>query len=644
MAKIIIDFETYCDLDIKLVGAFKYTSHPSCRILCMSYKIDKTETEIWVPGQPWPSGLHPQYLSNDVFYAFGATFDYLVWNKVGCRDYPQYFTPLSSSKFIDIRALCARFRMPQNLKGAGIALGCSTQKMVTGTKLIRLCCTPAHTPTAANLRDLYTYCIIDTDVAAEILERLPADHFTPYEQRLWELTVRMNERGVPIDEVAVDSIIKYLAIYAESMKAVLPEVTKGFIQTAGQVQKIKQFCNMNGINLPNSQADTIEKFLKKDDLPEAVRSVLEVRQLVGLTSVKKYITIKHHVNEGYVQGNLNHHGAGTGRWAGQGFQYHNLPRAKRKDPEKWIQRFINKEPIEKPMEIAKALIRPMIKAPKNHMLVISDYSSIENRLLAWFCDDKKTLQLFKDKHCQYSDMAAFLYKKPVEEIDHEGIERFVGKTVILGCGYQMGKKRFQAVAADRGIELTLVQAEAIILAYRAKYSLVVKMWKAYDNAAKQAVRYPGKAYKTHKCIFKVVVDNTTRTWLRITLPSNRSMMYADPKVEDDKYGPVVKYIGLNAKTFQMTSTALTPGLITENIVQAAARDVLAHGKLQLEEHMPEVALSISVHDEAGGMIKKSDITDSTMDKFNSLMCTKQSWMTGLPLEAKGYIAERYRKD
>jgi len=643
MNQIVIDFETYCDLDIKKVGAFKYAHHPSCRVICMSYKIDNNMTQIWTPELTWADDLAKALQDNKLLYTFNATFEYLIWNIVGHKSYPEYFVHKNISQFRDIKALCARYRMPQNLKQAAIALNCTTEKMAIGTQLIRLCCTPGHYPIKQNFKDLYMYCIIDTDVAAEILDRLPANHLIKVEQELWELTYRMNERGVPIDEQAVDSIIEYLAVYMDTMKAVLPEVTNGFVNTPGQVQKIKQFCKMKGVTIPNVQAETITKILENGEtLPEDVKTVLEVRQLVGMSSVKKFITIKNLVLNGVVQGNLNYHGAGTGRWAGYGFQYHNLPRAKRKDPEKWIQRFINKEPIEKPVEIAKALIRPMIKAPPGYKFIISDYKSIEYVMLVWFCDDWEALKLINQGLCQYTDMAAFLHKKELADVQPQ--ERQMGKVIILGCGYQMGKKRFRAVAADWGFKLTDAAAEQIILAYRTKYSKVAKMWKIVNKATIEAVRNPGKQYKTHKCIFKVVTDRVKRNWLRITLPSERGLMYADPHIDDDIYGPVVKYTGLNSKTHQMNSLALTPGLITENIVQAAARDVLANGKLMVEKHMPEVSLSISVHDEAGGLIKDEDIKAVTMARFNLHMCTKLPWMDGLPLDAEGYIAQRYRKD
>jgi len=633
----IIDFETYCDLDIKKVGLYKYAEHPSCRILCMSYKKDDGEVRLWTPDMPQLPPLE------GAIYAFSAAFEHAIWNIVGHRDYPDMFPLIPVSRFVDIKAICARYRLPQNLKQAGIALKCDTEKMAIGEQLIKVCCTPLGNPTPEHFAQLYEYCRVDTEVAYQIIQKLPADHLTEKEQKLWELTVRINKRGIPIDIESVYNILKYLAVYMEEMKTVLPEVTNGMVKTAGQIQKIKEFCLSRGVDLPDLRADTVDEYLDKG-LPEDVKTVLEIRKIMGLTSVKKFIVMKEMYNKGVVQDCLVYHRAGTGRWAGQGLQYHNLPRAKVDNPEEWIAKFNNKEPIEKPIKIAKALIRPMICAPEGYKLMVADYKSIENRGLAWLSDDQDALQLFKDGRCQYSDMAAFLYGVPVESIEHKSPERFMGKTIILGCGYQMGKERFQGTAKGYGINITLQESELAVKAYRAKYPKVVRLWNEYVTAAMAAVRYPGKMFIVGKCEFRSVSDRTHRKWLRITLPSGRGMMYANPVIKDSDYGAVVKYKGINPTTYQYTEIALTPGLITENICQGMCRDILSEGMLTIDEHLLEVKIVLSVHDEIGALAREEYCTDLIFSQFKGLMCITPKWAEGMPIEADGYMDKRYRKD
>jgi DNA polymerase len=182
--------------------------------------------------------------------------------------------------------------------------------------------------------------------------------------------------------------------------------------------------------------------------------------------------------DGVVQGNLNYHGAGTGRWAGRGFQYHNLPRAKLDNAEVMVEAmilaFIQRQFIEDPVGTAKALIRPMIKAPDGFSIIASDYLSIENRVLAWLANDEETLEGFRNDFDQYVDMASFLFKVPIDQVDKS--QRQLGKALVLGCGYGMSGNRFQVAAQTFGVHVDKVKAKFAVDAYRMKYRLIVKMW------------------------------------------------------------------------------------------------------------------------------------------------------------------------
>jgi len=645
MKKLSIDFETYNDLDIQKVGSFKYVSHPSCRIVCLGYSIDDAPAKVWVPKKgPVPNDLIQAICDDDYFvYAFNATFDYQVWRKLMVK---AGVIPVPYHRWIDVQSMCGRYRLPQNLKDAAIALKCNTQKMSIGKVLMKKCCSPGGKATAFDFEQFYMYCKADVDAMVEIRQALPADRLHPDEQRLWELTFDINERGVPVNRKEVKSIIEYLRVYSEELIQVLPDVTEGFVRTPGQIAKIKKYCTSKGVNLPNLQADTVTEFLESD-LPEDVRTVLEIRQLAGMTSVKKFIRFYETWNNGYCQGTFQHNGAGTGRWASKGLQLHNLPRAKVDNPGEFIEQFVKKEPIDKPIAVAKALIRPMIQAPEGKMLIVSDYSSIENIILVWLCDDITAQANYVHRVCQYTDMAAFLYAKDMHSVTSS--ERQMGKVIILGCGFGMGARRFQGTAKDWGIIVSDEEAQTIINAYRTKYNKVERMWYAYANCAKKAVMYPGKVFKTRKCSFKTVKDRNNERWLMITLPSGRPLYYWQPELKDDRYGAVVTFQGVDPTTYRMRSQKLIPGTITENIVQATARDILANGMLNIKHRMPEVDLCLMVHDEAGGIIdeelvKTPAMADRALDCFNNLLCDLPAWANSLPMRAEGYVAKRYRKD
>ena len=643
--KVIIDFETFSECDLTKHGTYIYAQHPSTKLLCMGYKIDDNPGSLWLPGDDTEKHqpLIDAFENGAKFYAMNATFDYKMWLEVGPKHDTELFSPLPLNQVIDIKALCARFRLPQNLKTAAIALKCNTEKMEVGKRLIRVCCTPGYTPTEQDYKDLYTYCEADVQVAYEILKALPADHLTPKEQELWELTYKMNERGVPVDIEAVHSVIDYLSGYMATMVESLPDLTGGKITAPTQTQRIKQFCIDNGVELPDTQAETVNEFLKSDVLPENVRAVLEIRQLTGLSSLAKYTTLINLYNNGAVQGIYNYHGAGTGRWAGQGFQIHNLPREKKKRPDIWVERFKKKSIMKRPAVGAKALIRSMLCAPDGYKFIVSDYSSIEDRVNMWVNDEHDVLTKIRNNVCTYKDMASSIYNIPIEQVTKE--QRFMGKQTRLGCGYQMGAKRFKDnVKKQADVVITLATAERLVNAYRSKHVNVVKGWRKGSLAAMAAIRKPWLTYKALKCEFRCATAKNGYKWLRVTLPSGRALMYYEPKVEEGKYGPVATYAGLNSKTFQFTRLELTPGLITENVVQAIARDLLADATLRIERHMPEVELCLSVHDELGGLIADSDVDENTMKRFDNMLCERAEWAKDIPVSAEGYIAQRYRKD
>lgn len=630
-----LDFETYSDVDIKKVGAYVYASHPSTKILCLGYKEDRNPAAIWLPNTSYLSSS----MSHASFYAHNAMFDYMIWLHCGEKAGLPPCPPLD--QWIDTQALCARYTLPLSLEKAGAVLGLPIQKDKRGAQLIKLCCTPKGDPTEQDFLDLYEYCRQDVETLHELVEHLPCDHLTAQEYEVWVLTQKMNLQGAPIDKEAVEAILDYITRYQKEKVKVLPELTDGAVITPGQVARIKNFCAEKGVNLPNLQAETVTEALK-GALPNDVRTLLKLRQELGKTSTAKYVKVKDQLCEdNTIKGNLEYYGAATGRWAGRGFQYHNLPRASVENPDEIIETFVSNDAIDNPVGIASALIRPMICAPPGHKLIVSDYSSIENRMLAWLVDDEPTLELFRKGQDQYKDMASAMYHVPYDQVTKE--QRQVGKAAVLGCGYGMGAKRFKESAETYNVFMTENEAQFTVNAYRRKYYKVKDAWYALATAAKAAVTAPGRSYSSHKCEFKVLRDKVGTSWLRLMLPSGRALLYNSPTLQPGQWGPEITHMGINSYSGKWSRLKLIPGRITENIVQALARDILAHGKLNIQFFLPYVKLFLSVHDEAGGLIPEDRASDIALEAFNFYLCKKPDWAEGLPLEAEGYIAKRYKK-
>jgi DNA polymerase len=633
MELVIVDFETRSPDDITTAGSTKYLSHRDSDIVCMGYKIGDGETQIWIPGHDLPYCV--QNPDEFRWVAHNAQFDFQVWDIIGILQYDFPENPIDN--WIDTMAICGRFTYPQALEKAGTALNLNVQKNPRGKYLIKRICCPPFEFTHTELFEFYEYCKDDVRTTYELLHALPASMLSDEEHYYWKLTCKINFTGLPIDIKAAKQIYKLTEIYKQEQNTLLPALTNGLVTKATQHLRITQWLRNKGVHTANLQAATVDKLLERVDLDDDVRTVLTLRKELGRSSTAKYLRIIEQEFGGRIYMNERYYGSNTGRWAGQGFQVKNLPRSKVKDAQPIIDAFMDMSIIEgDPIEAAKSIIRGMICAPKGKRIAAADYTSIENRLVAWVTEDHRTLQLFFDGLDQYIDMAVDLYRKPYDDINDE--ERYYGKVVVLGCGYGLGGKGFQGTAESFGILLEEEDAQAAVNTYRNKYPEVPKMWYACKNAAVAAVRAPGQPFQVKKVVYKVVRDRNKTIWLQCRLPSGRNLYYNQPSLYEDDFGVGVKAWGINPYTKQWMSMKILPGRFFENIVQALARDILASGMRNLDQ--AGYMMIGTVHDE---IILEVPKNEDCLSDICHLMCKLPSWAKGLPLGAEGIIEKRYRK-
>lgn len=649
-----IDFETYSAVDIKEAGGYAYAHDDSTQVICMGWAFNKEEPAIWtIRDKILPDRITEHVMRKGKVCAFNATFDFRIWNIVACRDFN--WPGLIQEQLIDAQALCATYQIPQNLKDAGIALRIPLPKDTAGAALIKLCCQPnkqgeqplPYGPLSETFQKLFYYCKRDVAAMQQIVYKLPRQFIIPQEQEIWNLTSEINARGLPIDLESVVAIYEYLLEYIAKTEIQLPKLTNGLVATPGQVAKIIAFCKSQGVHIPNLQADTVEQALDRDDLPSTVRQVLELRQELGRSSTAKYKKIIEQCYNGYIYDNIRYHGASTGRWTGQGFQMHNLPRASVENPEEWIEKFKNKEPIENPVGVAKALIRPMIKAPKGYTLAIADYTSIENYILAWAAGDEQTLQDLANGLDQYKIMASARFNVPYDQVTDE--QRRVGKVIILGCGYGMGYKKFmQTAKLQAKLDLTDEEAIVSVQAYRDRYPLVKALWNGLRQAAAEAVMTGQKRQYKHT-VFGTFSRNGLN-WLAMVLPTKKALYYLNPSIKEELIKdyeflgpvPIITHDGMDHYTHKFTKLKLIPGRLTENYVQATAREVMAYGMLNVKRNMPQVKIIGTVHDECIALIPNELATEETMAEYIHNLCAVD-FLPGCPLKAKGFFSDRYKK-
>jgi len=639
MSNYVIDFETKSSNPIDY-GIPNYLSSPQSAIVCMGWKRDNEKTRLWTPAHPPPFQINPE----DKVYAFNVSFDWQVWDVLG---YQRSLLPeLPKDNLIDVMALCGRYTLFQSLDMAAAVLKLKHQKDRRGKLLIRKICIPPFKHTHQELVEFFNYCIRDVDATYELIHSLPTPELSVEEQRIWRLTFDINRRGVPVDSMAVNRIFNSLNMYVDQENAKLPIITNGRITTNGQVGEIVKWAFSLGVELPNLTKATVVAFIAKlEGLPvktentEKVLEVLKLRQKLGMTSTAKYKKLMNLEYNGRIYENLRYHGAATGRWAGLGAQLHNLPRASVDNPEEMIGKFYDGSIMnEDLMGAAKALIRPMICAPKGRVLVVVDYKAIENRNLMWLCDEWAALQLIGLGRDQYIDMASDLYAIGYDDITAK--QRALGKTLILGAGYNLGGKGFRAYAGGYGIPLTEDEADMAIKKYRAKYPNVVKYWYAAKDTVIHAIQNPGVMVVYGKCQYIVIQDHKRTNWLALTLPSGRSLFYQNPELKEDKYGLLPTHMGINSYTRKWDRLKLIPGRIIENIVQASSRDIMADAKLRMDSMGFEIVLS--VHDEIVVECDK-DKADAMLNDMINTMRVPPVWAEGMPLDGDGFITRRYKK-
>jgi len=645
-----IDFETYSEVDITSRGSMRYAKSPSTKVICLGYAFDKDPVELWTSDAEFPAAIKEHVKNGGKVYAHNAIFDYRIWTYVLQRDY--FDIPyMDMTNLVDTAALCQTFTLPASLAKAGAALQISLPKLEEGVRLINACCVPDKQGKQPSYHDkplifneLFMYCARDVEAMRELVYKLPRRELLPIEHEVWLLTAKMNETGLPIDIDAVKAIKKYITEYIKEELRKVPILTNNAVRTVNQIKLILAWCQKQGVHMDNLQAETIVEALKHPALPVDVAKMLTMRQELGRTSTAKYKKIEELLYKGVVHDNLQYHGTSTGRWAGRGMQVQNLPRVKVPDPESHIAAFINNEPnIDDPVGKGKALVRSMIKAPTNYTLIVSDYSSIENRVISWLAEDEKTLQGFRTGLDQYVDMASSLYNVPYEEVTKE--QRQMGKIVILGAVYGMGEKRFGEVANSYGIVLNRTERKAIISAYREKYYLIKDLWRMLQQAAIATIK-TGEKHAYKKITFgKATVNGIP--WLAMQLPSKKSIYYAYPSIEKhfipgyEDMGRVdtIMHWGVSKVWTQLK---VTPGRLTENATQATAREVMAQGLLNVQKNMPEISLLATVHDEAIGTTRIDHKSDEQLERFNYNLCDIP-WAKDCPIGAEGYYSQRYKK-
>ena len=418
-----------------------------------------------------------------------------------------------------------------------------------------------------------------------------------------------------------------------------------------QVKRVKKraqdFVNPN---IPSCDADHIEQILdgKWGPVDDVTKEILEMRQHAGKSSTGKYARYINSSIDGYVYGMIISFGAHTGRGVSKLLNLYNLPKPSivYKDMDELVtdlQEFDPDQINEKYgsyLRAASTAIRGMITAPNGWTLAVSDYAAIEARIVFWLAGCRSGLQKYLDGIDIYKDVSTHIFNTPYKSVSQD--QRWVGKQVILGAGFGLGPPGFVKSCARWGVEVSLDVAEHSIYAYRNEYPEVVDLWNHLDVASMRACR-TGKvtsipsgliSFKTHRTKSGIIM-------LQMKLPSGRCINYPDVKIQVVKtpWGAKKKAITYKKpKDGGFWRESTYGGKITENAVQAIARDIFYYGAQNAHDNGYDILFG--VYDEIIGINK---VQYADIDEFNELICVKPDWATGLPIEAEGKLLKHYQK-
>jgi DNA polymerase len=332
-------------------------------------------------------------------------------------------------------------------------------------------------------------------------------------------------------------------------------------------------------------------------------------------------------------------------------QPHNFPRGTVKGVEHYIP-FVKSgdaaaiDCMHPVMEVLSSMLRSAMVAAPGNTLFTADFAAIEARVLAWLAGETGLLDDFRNGVDTYRGLAADIYGVPKESIAKTSQMRLVGKQAVLGLGYQMGASKFvDSCKTTYDLDIPADLAKLTVNTYRAKYKEIARMWAALEAAVVRAVSEPGTFVKLRQCdvSFQVLGE-----WMYCTLPSGRQLHYHRPMVaevelpwstpERPALKDQVSVMGLDSYTHKWTRYALYGGLLTENIVQAVSRDILAEAMFRVEEAGYPVVLT--VHDEVVSERKKGT---GSLSEFEGLMRVVPEWAAGCPVDVEGWTGARYRK-
>jgi DNA polymerase len=669
MTTLFLDLETASTVPIK-AGSYRYSE--GARVLIQAYAVDDEP----VVAEPFAPAVLQRLIDDagTVVAHNGGLFDRVQLARHGVT--------IPVGKLHDTMAIAYQHSLPGSLDALGGVFRLPLAKSKDGKRLTRLFCAPRKiggfndaSTHPEEWQQFLAYARGDIEAMRQLYKRMPKWNLTPFERRVWEVDQAINDRGIGVDVDLAKAALAAIDAAQVQLAKRTSDLTSRVVGSATQRNALLAYINgAYGLQLDDLRGATVEKALESHDLPADLRDLLITRLQAATTSTAKFKALLACVgSDGRLRGTKQYCGAlRTGRWAGRLFQPDNLPRSA-------IGRFKGDELqdvieigiaalkggyadllFDSVMELTSAALRGVLVPRKR--FAVADLAAIEGRVLAWLAGEQWKLDAYARGEDLYRVTAGrILGKKPDDISDDE--RQQVGKVSELALGFGGGPGAFvtfaiaynididkladrardtlpQSVVSDsedgwgwaleKGLDTrglareTWIGIDAIKRAWRKAHPAITQFWSALEEAARLAIETPGRSFSAGR-----VSLNRQGAWLRMVLPSQRSLCYPSATTSDG-----VTYMGVHQFTRKFERIRTYGGKLAENATQAVARDILAHGLVLAEDRGFEPVMH--VHDE---IIAENCAAQELAD----VMSTPPAWADGLPLAAKGFECTRYRK-
>lgn len=668
MRSLHIDIETYCEIDLKKAGAYRYAEEAEVILFAYAYDDEPVVVIDLLSGEQIPDAVMDDLTDPFVIKkAFNAAFERAVMQA--------YFNmKLPVNQWQCTQALTAMCGLPLNLGQAAMVLNIDQQKDKGGTALIKYFCVPIAKPIKKNnfrARNLPEHDLVkwqqfkiyngkDVDAERAVCRKLSFYQISEFEHKQWQLDQLINERGVAINVPFVRTAISLINHYENSLLQEFTDIT-GIDKPTKLGQLKKWLFDETGEEVEKINKETIPDIIKNTDSQKVLRA-MEIRKESSKTSTKKYPTMMAALcRDGRVRGLHEYYGANrTGRAAGRLLQHQNLPRGNYKNIEPVRDLVMLNDPdlLEYVYgaipDCLSSLIRSAIVPAEGHRFIISDYSAIEAVVAAWLANEEWMLEVFRTHGKLYEMSAAKMFNIPIEQITKDSPYRQKGKVSELSGTYGGSVGAFIKMGALReGILET--ELPALVKGYRLTHLNIVALWSAIDMAAKLAIQTGTRTY-LHEMFVDTLYVKGDRVQVNyyppnrgisfymrgksmfIQLPSGRELVYCNAGMEEGEYGLKIVYWGIDQTKKKWSKQDTYGPKLLENIDQATSRDITMNGLQNL--HRAGYGVILHVHDEA---VCETPIGVGSLDEVNRLMVNLPEWAKDMPLKAAGEESFYYKK-